>query len=135
MTVMSGKTSQHRSRLSVIALSALTPLLEKNVVKTVALDLPVVFSMSRLIVLAFAAGMLRQLWRAGVAGWPEATLAIAIVLALPILSALEHATPTQVLDLARALIDRLGVGGVRQVASVYDRSREPSKYDDHHQDG
>jgi peptidoglycan/LPS O-acetylase OafA/YrhL len=135
MTVMSGKTPQHRSRLRVIALSALTPLLEKNVMKTLALDLPVVFSMSRLIVLAFAAGMLRQLWRAGVAGWPEATLAIAIVLALPILSALEHATPTQVLELARALIDRVGVGGVRQVASVYDRSREPSKYDDHRQDG
>jgi peptidoglycan/LPS O-acetylase OafA/YrhL len=135
MTMMSGKTSQHRSRLRVIALSALTPLLEKNVMKTLALDLPVVFSMSRLIVLAFAAGMLRQLWRAGVAGWPEATLAIAIVLALPILSALEHATPTQVLELARALIDRLGVGAVRQVASVYDRSREPSKYDDHRQDG
>jgi peptidoglycan/LPS O-acetylase OafA/YrhL len=135
MTVMSGKTPQHRSRLRVIALSALTPLLEKNVMKTVALDLPVVFSMSRLIVLAFAAGMLRQLWRAGVAGWPEATLAIAIVLALPILSALEHATPAQVLELARALIDRLGVGGVRQVASVYDLTREPSKYDDHRQDG
>jgi hypothetical protein len=39
-----------------------------------------------------------------------------------------------VLELARALIDRVGVGGVRQVASVYDRSREPSKYDDHRQD-
>ena len=61
--------------------AALTPLLEKNVVKTIGLDVPVVFSMSRVIVLAFAVGMLRQLWRAGVAGWPEATLAIAIVLA------------------------------------------------------
>jgi peptidoglycan/LPS O-acetylase OafA/YrhL len=128
------KTAMKKPSMRTILLALLTPLVEKNVMKTLALDLPMVFSMSRLIVLAFAAGMLRQLWRAGVAGWPEATLAIAIVLALPILSALEHATPVRVLELARALIDRVGVGGVRQVASVYDRSREPSKYDDHRQD-
>ena len=33
-------------------------LLEKNVIKTIALDIPVVFSMSRVIVLAFAVAML-----------------------------------------------------------------------------
>lgn len=122
------------TRLRVIVLAALTPLLEKNVLKTFALDVPVVFSMSRVIVLAFAAGMLRQLWRAGIAGWPEATLAIAIVLALPLLSALERARPVDVLALARTLVSRFGTGAVRSVGSVYRESREPSKYDDHRDD-
>lgn len=122
------------SRLRICALAALTPLLEKNVLKTVAFDVPLVFSMSRLIVLAFAVGMLRQLWRAGIAGWPEATLAMAIVLALPLLSALERARPADVLAFARALVDRFGTGAVRAVGSVYRAPREPSKYDDHRDD-
>ena len=124
----------HRSRLRVVVLAALTPLLEKNVLKTFALDVPVVFSMSRLIVLGFAVGMLRQLWRAGIAGWPEATLAMAIVLALPLLAALERARPVDVLALAKALVNRFGVGGVRSVANLYRAPREPSKYDDHRDD-
>ena len=86
-----------------MALAALTPLLEKNVTKTLALDAPVVFSMSRVIVLAFAVAMLRQIWRTGVDGWPEATLAVAIVLALPILGALERVSAEQVVDLAKTL--------------------------------
>jgi len=118
-----------------ILLALVTPLLEKNMVKTLALDAPVVFSMSRVIVLSFAIGELRQMWRAGIAGWPEATLAIAIVLALPLLSALERVRPTDALDLAKALISRFGVGGVRNAASVYAPSREPSKFDDHREDG
>ena len=122
-------------RLRTIALAALTPLLEKNVVKTVGLDVPVVFSMSRVIVLAFAVGMLRQLWRAGIAGWPEATLAIAIVLALPTLAALERLQPSDTLALMREVVDRLGLGAVRSVASAYASPREPSKYDDHRNDG
>ena len=110
------------SALRTIALAALTPLLEKNVTKTLVLDVPAVFSMSRIIVLAFAIGMLRQIWRAGVARWPQATLAIAIVLALPILGALDRATPDQVVDVAKTLVGRVGIG---------DASRQPSKYDDH----
>jgi hypothetical protein len=116
-------------------LAVVTPLLEKNLVKTLSLDAPVVFSMSRVIVLAFAVGELRQIWRAGIAGWPEATLAIAIVLALPLLGALERARPAEVLDLAKTLISRFGVGGVRPMASVYAPQREPSKFDDHREDG
>jgi hypothetical protein len=104
----------------------LTPLLEKNVVKTVAVDVPLVFSMSRVIVLAFAVGMLRQIWRGGVAGWPDATLAIAIVLALPTLAAVERATPSDAIGLAKTLIGRFGIGAAR--------STEPSKFDDHRAD-
>jgi hypothetical protein len=115
-----------------IALAAMTPLLEKNVIKTLSLDLPVVFSMSRVIVLAFAVALHRQIWRAGVAGWPDATLAIAIVLALPLLGALERVQPQDVVELAKTLIGRFGVGGVRHMTSVY--AQEPSKYDDHRDD-
>jgi hypothetical protein len=113
-------------------LALITPLLEKNVLKTLSLDVPVIFSMSRIIVLAFAATVLRQIWRAGVAGWPDATLAIAIVLALPLLGALERVGPEQVVELAKTLLTRVGTGGVRNMASVY--GEEPSKFDDHRDD-
>ena len=109
---------RYASALRTIALAALTPLLEKNVSKTLALlDVPAVFSMSRVIVLAFAIGMLRQIWRAGVAGWPDATLAIVIVLALPILGALDRAQPDQVIDFAKTLVGRFGIGSTGQEPS------------------
>ena len=107
-----------------IALTLLTPLLEKNVLKTITFDIPVVFSMSRVIVLAFAAAMIRQIWRTGIAGWPDATLAIAVVLALPIVGALDRAKPHDVLSVAKTLLGRFGVGS----------GTEPSKFDDHRAD-
>jgi hypothetical protein len=125
---------RYLSALRTIALAALTPLLEKNVLKTLSMDIPIVFSMSRVIVLAFAVGMLRQIWRAGVAGWPEATLAIAIVLALPILGALERVAPEQVVDLAKSVVGRFGIGEVcrpERSEGPAPQSREPSRYDDH----
>ncbi|MEO7086831.1 MAG: hypothetical protein ABI442_07545 [Gemmatimonadaceae bacterium] len=123
----------HRRHVArTVMLVVLTPLLEKNVFKTMSVDVPLVFSMRRLIVLAFAAGMLRQIWYAGIAGWPDATLAIAIVLALPILGALERAKPEQVLDVAKTLLGRASVGGARRTGDVYDT--EPSKFDDHRND-
>ena len=135
---MSSRALPRRSRrgwrrtLRIVALAAITPLLEKNVVKRLAVEAPLVFSMSRLIVLAFAAGMLRQIWRAGVAGWPEATLSIAIVLAMPILGALERAKPAEVIALAKVLVGRLGTCDGRRLRSVF--AQEPSKYDDHRVD-
>lgn len=91
-------------------LALLTPLLEKNVLKTASLDVPMVFSMSRVIVLSFAVAMLRQVWKAGIAGWPDATLAIATVLALPITPV--HETGRAVAATIRAMehemkVDRL----------------------------
>ena len=109
-----------------VLLAALTPLLEKNVVKTFAVDVPLVFSMGRIIVLAFAIGMLRHLWHASALGWPEATLSMAIVLALPVFTALDRVTPERVVELASGLFGRFGVG---QTAA-----REPSKFDDHRHD-
>ena len=108
--------------IRTLSLAALTPLLEKNAIKTLTTDVPIMFSMSRLVVLAFAIGMMRQLWAVGIVGWPEATLSISVVLALPILGALERATPEQVVDVTKALIGKLGVGeitlGARQAEPV-----------------
>lgn len=115
--------------------AVITPLLEKNVVKTLATGAPVVFSMRRLIVLGFAVAMLRQVWHAGVAGWPDATLAITVVLALPILGALEHVKPEEVVGLAKVLVERFGIGATRpRTTDDGPRTREPSKFDDHRSD-
>jgi hypothetical protein len=123
--------------IRALVLAIATPLLEKNAAKTVAarsLKVPVVFSMTRVVVLAFAISMVHESWYAGIAGWPEATLAIAIVLTMPILSALERVTPEQAITLAKAMLGRFGVGATRRgVENVM--GREPSKYDDHRDDG
>ena len=113
-----------------VLMAIITPLLEKNPAKALATPgSAFVFSMSRLIVLAFAGAMLRQVWYTGVNGWPDATLSIAIVLALPLLGALDRASPEQVLALGSALIGRFGVGDVRLAGAKYDG--EPSHYDNH----
>ena len=118
---------------SVALLAVVTPLLEKNPAKAlVGGRVPLVFSRSRLVVLAFAFAMLRQIWRAGVAGWPDATLSIAVVLALPILAAMDRVRPEQVMALGGALLSRFGVGESRRTGSVY--GAEPSRFDDHRSD-
>ena len=119
-----------------IVLALVTPLMEKNGPKTFhirAYRVPVVFSMARLIVLAFATAMLHQAWHAGIAGWPEATLSIAIVIALPLLNALERIRPMDVVALMRSLFTRFGQGATRQVDNIY--ATEPNKRDDHREDG
>ena len=119
----------------VVAVAAITPLLEKNAIKTLAVGVPVVFSMSRIVVLAFAAGMVRQLWKVGISSWPEATLAMTIVLALPMLGALERAAPEQTFDVLKTLIGRFGVGEQRAALSLFRSDlREPSRYDNHWSD-
>lgn len=119
----------------VVAVAAITPLLEKNAIKTLAVGVPLVFSMSRIVVLAFAAGMVRQLWKIGISSWPEATLAMTIVLALPMLGALERAAPEQTFDVIKTLIGRFGVGEQRAALSLFRNDlRDPSRYDNHWSD-
>ena len=125
-------TGQPVPRSTGIVLALLTPLLEKNPMKTLTLDIPFVFSMSRVIVLGFAIALLRQIWRAGIAGWPDATLSIAIVLALPIVGALDRATPRDILAFAQTVVGRFGIGATRAMGSIY--AEEPSKFDDHRTD-
>lgn len=132
MTALYRCLSTARRGISITCVALLTPLLEKNPTKLGAHALPLVFSMARLIVLAFALGMLHQMWRSGIVAWPEATLAIAIVLALPILGALERVSAERVVDLATSLVDRVGIGAARDAVSVF--TGEPSKYDDHRRD-
>ena len=130
------RTSRRGARtlaaLRAALLALVTPLLEKNPVKALAADTTLVFSMTRLIWLAFAIACLRQIGAAGVAGWPEATLAIAIVLAPPLLSALERVEPKDVLSFGQLLLGRFGLGEARRLASVY--ADEPSPRDDHQPD-
>jgi hypothetical protein len=115
-----------------VALAAFTPLLEKNANKTCAVDVPLVFSMSRIVVLAFATGMVRQLWKAGLTSWPEATLAMTVVLALPLLGALERSAPEKTLDVVKSLIGRFGIGEQRVAQNLFAKqSQEPSMYDNH----
>src|SRR5881227_1061273 len=125
-----GNRTLHALRTALLAL--ITPLLEKNPVKTLAADTALVFSMTRLIWLAFAIACLRQIGAAGVAGWPEATLAIAIVLAPPLLSALERVDPRDVLSFGQVLLGRFGLGEARRLTSVY--AEEPSIHDNHNPD-
>jgi hypothetical protein len=113
-------------------LALVTPLLEKNPVKALATDAALVFSMTRLIWLAFAIACLRQIGATGIAGWPEATLAIAIVLAPPLLSALERLEPKDVLSFGQVLLGRFGLGEARRLTSVF--AEEPSKHDNHQPD-
>ena len=61
MTRSSTRPPVHLStRPPAVVLAILSPLLEKNPLKTFMLDVPVVFSMSRLIVLAFAVALYRS---------------------------------------------------------------------------
>src|SRR5436190_13884065 len=126
----SGRGARAVDAVRTALLALVTPLLEKNPVKTLAADTALVFSMTRLIWLAFAIACLRQIGAAGVAGWPEATLAIAIVLAPPILSALERVEARDVLAFGQVLLGRFGLGEARRLTSVY--AEEPSPHDDHH---
>ena len=121
--------------LRAVALAAVTPLLEKNATKTFAVDVPLVFSMSRIVVLAFATGMVRQLWKVGIVSWPEATLAMTIVLALPMLGALERAAPEQAFDVLKSVIGRFGVGDQRSAITLFPLDgQEPSRHDNHWSD-
>ncbi|HVT39893.1 MAG TPA: hypothetical protein VHE78_12660 [Gemmatimonadaceae bacterium] len=118
-----------------VVLALVTPFLEKNQSKldsVTTIFVPLMFSMTRVIVCLFAGAMLRQVSRAGITGWPEATLCIAIVLALPILNALERVRPRDVLSFGERLLQRFGEGAIRQVDGLY--RAEPSKYDDHRSD-
>lgn len=118
--------------MRAVLLALVTPLLEKNPVKALAADAAIVFSMTRLIWLAFAIACLRQIGVAGVAGWPEATLAIAIVLAPPLLSALERVEPKDVLAFGQVLLGRFGLGEARRLTNVY--AEQPSLHDNHQPD-
>lgn len=117
-------------RALAVLMAVITPLLEKNPAKALATSgSAFVFSMSRLVVLGFATAMLRQVWQRGLGGWPDATLSIAIVLALPLLGALDRVSPEQVLAFGGAVIGRFGIGEP-QLAG-WSNNGEPTRFDNH----
>jgi hypothetical protein len=128
-----GKRAFRHARVIVIAL--VTPLLEKNPMKTATFSfcyVPMVLSMARVIVLLFALRMLEQVKRGGVSGWPEATLCIAIVLALPILNALERVSARETIEVAKSLFGVIGRRNARQVAGGH--HAEPREVDEQRED-
>lgn len=102
-----------------LVLALLSPFLEKNPQKLLAVRAPVVFSMTRIVIFAFSVAMYAQIRGAGIAGWPEATLCIALVFSNHIAAALEKLPSRDVIAFGREIISRFGVGGVRSVGSVY----------------
>ena len=104
------------------ALAVATPLVEKGPQLGVAAETVgsrVVLSMKRVVVLIFAVVVARQVAHAGVTDWPLATLAIIVIVALPLMTVLEKADPKETVRLVRALLARIGL---------------PSKWDDHRDD-
>ncbi len=114
--------------LRAVVFVLLSPWAEKNSCRALSVDAPYVLSLSRCIVTAFSYGMYQQMVAVGIAGWPEATLCIALVYAIPILNALSQSKASDVLDFGKTLVNRFGVGEVRRVAAL--TAREPSKHDD-----
>jgi len=119
--------------LKSIGLVLGTPLAEKNPLKVAALaDVPLVLSMARLIIVAFAVVLIRYVALNGIVGWPVATLCIADILALPVVSRLEQLPPERAVELMQQVIGRFGVGAVGPMPLA--RAGEPSKFDDHRAD-
>lgn len=111
---------------TVLALVMLSPLLEKNPQKVLASRAPVVFSITRIVICAFAIGMFRQMLHAGVVSWPEVTLCVALIFSNHIAAALEKLPAADVVAFGRAIVDHLGVGDARTIGSLYPRVEEAS---------
>lgn len=121
-----------RGTWRTVGLALLTMIVEKNRFKRLGLNVPVVVSSMRVTIMAFTVVDLHRLWTIPVIGWPDATLAIANVLSLPLVRALERMEPEATVEVGKELLGRFGVGDVGHVVELHDR--EPSKYDDHRQD-
>lgn len=103
-----------RAALAVLA-TLLSPFAEKNPVKALSNVAPIVLSMSRVTVAVFTVVDAYRLATAKTIGWPEATLAIALVFALPILAALSKVSPSEVVAFGAKIVERFGVGDVAQM--------------------
>ncbi len=102
-----------RAALAVLA-TLLSPFAEKNPVKALSNIAPIVLSMSRVTVAVFTAVDAYRLATAETIGWPEATLAIALVFALPVLAALSKVSPEEIVAFGAKIIERFGEGDVAQ---------------------
>lgn len=94
-------------------------VVEKNPSKQLYAFSPVMMSMTRVTVAAFTIAMLHQIWYAGIVGWPESTFCIALVLALPLMSAFDKLGAGSVVDVFKTLLGRVGIGGTNEIGSAY----------------
>ncbi len=117
------------ARLRTGFLVLFSAIAEKNPIKALSVDAPVSLSMSRITVLVFTIAMADRLTHAKALGWPEATLSIALVLALPLLTALSKLSPREVALFGTALLARFGVGDVAQYPPL-DTSDERGEFAD-----
>jgi hypothetical protein len=98
--------------LQQFAATVLSPIAEKNPVKALSSIAPVVLSGSRITVGVFTAVDAYRLAHAATIGWPEVTLAIALVFALPVLAGLSKVAPAEAIAFGEKILDRFGVGDV-----------------------
>lgn len=108
--------SERRRHGPLVQLAAivLSPIAEKNPVKALSSLAPIVLSMSRITVLVFTIVDASRLATAEMIGWPEVTLAIALVFALPVLAALNKVSASEVVAFGGKILERFGVGAVAQ---------------------
>jgi hypothetical protein len=102
-----------------VGLCIVSPLMEKNPQRVLATRAPVVLSMTSIAIAAFSVAMFHQMWSAGIAGWPEATLCMALILSSPITAALEKLPAKEIVEFGTHILERFGQGGTRTVGSVF----------------
>jgi hypothetical protein len=97
-----------------LAAMIISPLAEKNPLKSMSSIAPIVLSMSRITVAVFTCVVASRIAYATTIGWPEATLAMAIIFAIPVLRALDKVSPQEVISFGTKIVERFGVGDVAQ---------------------
>ncbi|MDP1859697.1 MAG: hypothetical protein Q8K82_13560 [Gemmatimonadaceae bacterium] len=90
-----------------------SPISEKNATKVLASFAPIMLSGSRVTVAVFAYVMAKRLLETKTAmGWPESTIVLGLIFALPILAALEKVSPQDVVAFGEKIVGRFGLGDV-----------------------
>lgn len=96
-----------------------SPISEKNPVKVLSSFAPIMLSGSRITVAVFTYVIARRLLETKVAiGWPESTMVLGLIFALPLLAALEKMSPADVVAFGTKIVERFGIGDVAQAAFV-----------------
>lgn len=107
---------QYNARRAAIVV--LSPIAEKQPLKVLAVDAPVVLSFRRVALAAIIYAFIRQMGTAGLAGWPEVTFAALILLVVLFLGAFEKASTADAVGVLTHLVDKFGVGQGRTDAEA-----------------
>lgn len=115
--------------LAILA-AVLSPVMEKNPVKLMSAVTPFVFSMSRISVAVFTAVDAYRIAMAQSIGWPEATLALGCMFAIPLLRALDKVSAQEALAFGTEIVKRFGVGDAAPPHAGMDSNEEGAYHDD-----